>query len=81
MRKLVYDCYFNKVKMKTVSTLKEAKEWKDTDANNTVKEKLIDWTDKKEETKEEREKRIATMNKRIKAIKEKSKKRNNAAVV
>lgn len=71
MRKLIYDCYFNNVKMKTVSTFTEAKDWEKQNNNNRMVERLVDWTDEKKETKEEKEKRITMINKRIKAIKEK----------
>ncbi len=70
MRQLVYDCYYNNTKINTVSTFLEAKEWEKQNSNNTTRERLVEWTDKKE-TKEEKEKRIAMINKRIKAIKEK----------
>lgn len=71
MRKLIYDCYFNNVKMKTVSTFTEAKDWEKQNNNNRMVERLVDWTDEKKETKEEKEKRITIIHKRIKAIKEK----------
>lgn len=80
MRKLIYDCYYNNTKVNTVSTFAEAKEWEKQNSNNTIKKRLIEWTDK-EETKEEKERRIAMIDKRIKAIREKNKKRNKAAVV
>ncbi len=75
MRKLVYDCYFNNVKIKTISTFMEAKEWEKEDKNNRIVERLVDCTDEKEETKEEKEKRIATIHKRIETIKRKGRMR------
>lgn len=71
MRKLIYDCYFNNAKMKTVSTFTEAKDWEKQNDNNRTVERLVDWTDEKKKTKEEKEKRIAMIHKRIKTIKEK----------
>lgn len=71
MRKLVYDCLYKNVRMKTVDTFKEAKAWKKEDARNTVEERLIDYVEK-EETKEEREKRITRAKKRNEAIRKKA---------
>lgn len=71
MRKLVYDCLYKNVRMKTVNTFKEAKAWKKEDERNTVKERLIDYVEK-EETKEEREKRITRAKKRNEAIRKKA---------
>lgn len=71
MRKLVYDCLYKNVRMKTVNTFKEAKAWKKEDERNTVKERLIDCVEK-EETKEEREKRITRAKKRNEAIRRKA---------
>lgn len=77
MRKLIYDCYFNNVKMKTVLTFTEAKDWEKQNNNNRMVERLVDWTDEKKETKEEKEKRITMIHKRIKAIKEKKSSRKS----
>ena len=71
MRKLVYDCLYKNVRMKTVDTFKEAKAWKKEDVRNTVEERLIDYVEK-EETKEERKKRITRAKKRNEAIRKKA---------
>ena len=68
MRKLVYDCFYKDMKMVTVSTMKEANEWKAKDKMNSVKERITDVC--YEETDKERNKRLE----RIKKIKEKKNK-------
>ena len=70
MRKLVYNCYLKGLKRKVVNTLKEANEWKGQDAHHTVKEKLIEWTDKTE-TEKERDERLARIARKNEAIKRK----------
>jgi hypothetical protein len=77
MRMLVYDCYNNGTEVMTVKTYREATEWKSQHRLNTVKERLVNFSDKKEETKEMREKRIARMERVIKAL---SQHRRNAVV-
>jgi hypothetical protein len=62
MRKLVYDCYYENIKLKTVNTFEEAKKWKTENNKNSFKECLIDYTE--EETKEAKEKRLAMIKKR-----------------
>ena len=62
MRKLVYDCYYENTKLKTVNTFEEAEKWKIENNKNSFKECLIDYT--KEETKEAKEKRLAMIKKR-----------------
>ena len=62
MRKLVYDCYYEKTLIKTVNTFEEAKKWKTENNKNSFKECLIDYTE--EETKEAKEKRLAMIKKR-----------------
>ena len=68
MRKIVYDCYFKNAKMKTVTTLSEANDWKMQDAKNSVKERLTAWTDQKPDTEEQIKKRDERRAKKIKAI-------------
>lgn len=77
MRMLVYDCYNNDTEVMTVKTYREATEWKNQHRLNTTKERLVNFSDKKEETKEMREKRIARMERVIKAL---SQHRRNAVV-
>lgn len=62
MRKLVYDCYYENIKIKTTSSFEEAKNWKAENNKNNFKECLIDYTE--EETKEAKEKRLAMIKKR-----------------
>ena len=81
MRLLVYDCYYNNIKIKTVTVFKEAKEWKEKDSKNTYTERLIDWTNEKEETEKEKEERLLKMKKKIEAIKRKANERRKATVV
>jgi len=40
MRKLLYDCYYGKILVKTVATQKKAKEWKATNPENFYKIRL-----------------------------------------
>jgi hypothetical protein len=74
---LVYDCYNNDTEVMTVKTYREATEWKNQHRSNTARERLVNFSDKKEETKEMREKRIARMERVIKAL---SQHRRNAVV-
>ena len=75
MRKLVYDCFYKDTKVTTVSTMKEANEWKSKDKMNRVKERITDVVS--EETDKERNKRLERITKRKEAIKNK----NNKATV
>ena len=72
MRKIVYDCYYKETKMMTVSTMKEAKEWKAKNLFNTVKETLIK-VEEKPETAKEKEVRLTRIAKRQNAIRNKHK--------
>ena len=76
MRKLTYDCYYRNIKMKSVTTLEEARAWKAEDKKNWVKEVLIEC--KKEENEKAREKRVERARKRREAIVAKAKKRSDA---
>lgn len=76
MRRLTYDCYYRNIKMKSVTTLKEAKAWKAEDKKNWVKEVLIEC--KKEEDEKARDKRVEKARERREAIVAKAKKRSNA---
>ena len=40
MRKLLYDCYYERTLVKTVTTQKKAKEWKATNPKNFYKIRL-----------------------------------------
>ena len=72
MRKIVYDCYYKETKMMTVSTMKEAKEWKAKNLFNTVKETLIK-VEEKPETAKEKEVRLTRIAKRQNVIRNKHK--------
>ena len=74
MRKLMYNCYYKDTKVTTVSTLKEANEWKAKDKFNTIKEELVKFEDRKQESEKERAERLSTITKRQTAIKNKNKK-------
>lgn len=73
MRKLMYDCYCKGVKIKSVATIQEAKEWKKEKSFNTVKEVMVDYQQERQETEEERKERLEKIAKRQKAIRTKEK--------
>lgn len=77
MRKLTYDCYFRGDKIKTVESYEEANEWKAENRFNSVKERLVEVSERKELSEEDK----AHINKIIEAIKSKSKNKGNAAIV
>lgn len=62
MRKLVYDCYYRGIKTETVADYKTAKAWADAHRCNSYKERFEDM--RKEETEEERNKRLERIAKR-----------------
>ena len=70
MRKLIYECYYKDTFVTTVSTLKEANEWKAKDNLNSYKISLVNI--KTKETEKEKELRLAKIAKRQKAIKSKT---------
>ena len=70
MRKLTYDCYYKDTFVTTVSTLKEANEWKTKDNFNSYKISLVNIKNK--ETEKEIELRLAKIAKRQEAIRSKA---------
>ena len=68
MRNLVYKCYFGKILIKVVTTLKEANEWKAENIKNTFE---MDVVNVKDETEKEREKRLERIAKRKEYFKKK----------
>ena len=69
MRKLVYKCFTDNHFIKTVTTYKEAKEWKEANEKNSFKDEAVDI--KREETEKERKTRLERIAKRMKKIRDK----------
>ena len=69
MRKLVYKCFTDSHFIKTVTTYKEAKEWKEANEKNSFKDEAVNI--KREETEKERKTRLERIAKRMKKIRDK----------